>query len=227
MKNIPLVLRALSAFLLLILPAVADEIAFANGRTIAATALQTNYGNVLILEDYGASDCAESSIKRIWHSQNASTRPIPASNALPDFRTVILTIHRDTITFTNRDRIDITDADVRVCQEGGTLVWDNDKGSAGLVKLADLPDPTRTRYRYDPAKSEKSSAAKSQRKAQIQRAITEQPAQALATQQASVVRAQTTSDGGLNGDNMGGGRVFVHTYFHSNGTYVHSYTRRN
>jgi hypothetical protein len=131
-----------------------------------------------------------------------------------------------TITFTNKDRVVISNASVRIYETGVSIIWEKDTGAAGLVKLADLPESLRNRFGYDPIKAGASDASEKEKKARSQQFYAAQAA--LAAQQSQdATPAQGFGDSGYQsgGNYSGGGSVYVQGYTRSNGTYVSGYTR--
>jgi hypothetical protein len=131
-----------------------------------------------------------------------------------------------TITFTNKDGEVISNAAVRIYEQGVSVLWEQDSGAAGLVKLADLPESLRIRFGYDPVMAEASAASVSEKKARWRQFYAGQAA--MAEQQSQdAAQGQSLGDTGYQsgGDYSGGGSVYVHGYTRSNGTYVSGYTR--
>jgi hypothetical protein len=131
-----------------------------------------------------------------------------------------------TITFTNRDREVISNAAVRIYEQGVSIIWEKDTGAAGLVKLADLPESLRNRFGYDPVKAEAADASEKEKKTRSQQYYAAQAALA-AQQYQGATPTQNFGDSGYQSDGYqsGGGSVYVRGYTRSNGTYVSGYTR--
>jgi hypothetical protein len=131
-----------------------------------------------------------------------------------------------TFTFTNKSGEVITNAEVvRIYVEGVSLIW-RSGSTVGMVKLADLPEDLRIRFGYDLVKAAAADESEREQKAQWQQ-------QVAAAQQAAQIAQQSQDapviqfSGGSGSDySSGGGSVYVHGYYRSNGTYVHSYYRR-
>jgi hypothetical protein len=138
-----------------------------------------------------------------------------------------------TITFTNNSGFLVSNAEVRVRDPGVSIIWSTSNGNAGVVKLAELPEPLRTRFGYDPAKAEAAAALEKEKRAQLRQTLAAQAARAARQSQDSAA-AQSfgaspqfyDSDYSSGGTYSGGGSVFVHGYYRSNGSYVNGYTRR-
>jgi hypothetical protein len=139
-----------------------------------------------------------------------------------------------TITFTTKSRLVVSNAQVKPYVEGVSLIWRVDGGSGGIVKLADLPEDLRARFGYDPAKAAAAEASEEAKRARDAQALA---AQAAAAAPATILQTGDTQPaagyavGGYGSSarshsSSGGGSVYVSGYYRSNGTYVHSYTRR-
>jgi hypothetical protein len=131
---------------------------------------------------------------------------------------------KNLITFTTKSGELIKDAKVVSVWDGVSLIWTKD-ASGGVVRLEDLPEDLRRQFGYDPEKTKAADKADAEKKANDQ-----QRAQALAnsyaqTSEPSQLYSSSYDPGSPGGESSGGGRVFVHGYTRSNGTYVHSYTR--
>jgi hypothetical protein len=128
------------------------------------------------------------------------------------------------ITFTNKSGQAIMDADVVRITDGVSLVWEKDGGAnSGMVRLEDLPDELRVRFGYNAAKTTAADELARQRRA---KRAAEEEAYAPATQAVP----QNQDYGGYSGYSdsssySGGGSVYVHGYYRSNGTYVNAYSR--
>lgn len=139
-----------------------------------------------------------------------------------------------TITFTTRSGSIISNAQVKPYIEGVSLIWRVEGGSGGIVQLADLREELRARFGYDPGKAaavEASDEAKRAHEAQTLAAQTAAPAPATSLQTEDVQPAAGYAAGGYSSSSgsrssSGGGSVYVSGYYRNNGTYVHSYTRR-
>lgn len=129
------------------------------------------------------------------------------------------------ISFTNKSGILISDADVVRVNDGVSLVWEKGGGaSGGVVRLEDLPEPLQIQFGYDPAKTARADALEQQRKQQWQQDVATSAAQ-VAAQPAPAQIPDFSYSPADSGSYSGGGRVYVHGYFRSNGTYVNAYTR--
>jgi len=120
----------------------------------------------------------------------------------------------------------ISNAEVVRVIDGVSLIWRKDNGaSGGLVRLEELPEELQVQFGYDPAKTADADALEAQKKAQWQAQL----AAAQAAQESHATADQYGSGDsqfyGNLGYSSGGGRVYVHGYYRSNGTYVNSYTR--
>jgi hypothetical protein len=136
---------------------------------------------------------------------------------------------KNLITFTTKSGELIKDATVVSVWDGVSLIWT--KGaSGGVVRLEDLPEDLRRQFGYDPEKTKAADTSAAEKKANdLQRA------QALATSYTQTSEPSqlyssssdtgSYSGGSYTGGSSGGGRVFVHGYTRSNGTYVNSYSR--
>jgi len=124
----------------------------------------------------------------------------------------------------------ISNAEVVRVIDGVSLVWRNGPTSGGMVKLADLPEDLRIRFGYDPVKTQ---AADKLEKENREHWHQEAQVAAQAAQVSQAAAAQYTPSSYFSpgysdyssGDYSGGGSVYVHGYFRSNGTYVNAYTR--
>jgi hypothetical protein len=137
----------------------------------------------------------------------------------------------DTITFTNSSGRVYSNVQVVRVIDGVSLIW-RDGASGGLAKLADLPPDLQRAYGYDPAKAAAADAADKERKARDQLAQ-QQAAQTTGQPYASPTSASdssspyygSSSSSGLSSYSSASGRVYVHAYTKSDGTYVSAYTR--
>lgn len=128
---------------------------------------------------------------------------------------------KTTIAFITPSGTVITNAEVVRVIDGVSLIWRNGATSSGMIKLADLPEDLRNQFGYDAAKTQAADEL-----AQADKARWQQQVQAAA--QAAPPQYESPSYGYAgysSSDYSGGGRVFVHGYTRSNGTYVRSYTR--
>lgn len=131
-----------------------------------------------------------------------------------------------TITFTDKSGTVISNAEVVHINDGVSLIWRKNHGATGgLVRLEDLPDELQVRFGYDPAKTAAADRLASEKETQWQQD------QALAAQVAQESQTTAAQDSGgysqsYSSDSYsGGGSVYVHGYYRSNGTYVNAYTR--
>jgi hypothetical protein len=116
----------------------------------------------------------------------------------------------------------VTNAEVVRVIDGAALVWKSG-ASGGVVKLADLPQDLQVAFGYDPAKAASFDATEQERHSRDLAQAQAYAAQASAVQTASSQSGYYDSSSYAGGGD--GGRVFVHGYYRSNGTYVNSYTR--
>lgn len=129
----------------------------------------------------------------------------------------------ETFSFRNSDGVMIKDAEVVRIIDGVNLIWRKGSTTSGMVKLEDLSDDLRTRFGYDPVKSKAADDLDASNKARWQ-----QQANATAVANQTVASDSLLPDLSSYGDGSsysGDGRVYVHGYYRSNGTYVNSYTR--
>ncbi|MCX6915137.1 MAG: hypothetical protein NT167_19175 [Verrucomicrobia bacterium] len=139
-----------------------------------------------------------------------------------------------TITFTTKSGSVISNAQVKPYVEGVSLIWRVAGGSGGIVKLADLPEDLRARFRYDSGKAaaaEASDEAKRARDAQALVAQAGAPAPAGSLRTGDTQPTAGYAGGGYSSSarsrsSSDAGSVYVSGYYRANGTYVHSYTRR-
>ncbi len=129
------------------------------------------------------------------------------------------------ITFVTKSGILISNADVVHINDGVSLVWEKDNGSSGgLVRLEDLPAELQSEFSYDAKKTADADALAQQKREQWNEAVA-----SSATQAAAQSTPAQYSDFGISSsysdEYSGGGRVYVHGYYRSNGTYVNAYTR--
>jgi hypothetical protein len=133
-----------------------------------------------------------------------------------------------TISFTLNSGDVISNAQVRIYREGVSVIWETKTGGMGLVKMEDLPEPLRSRFGYDPIKTETAIRLEKERGEQQQRDLSARSS-AQAAQQSSNATVSSpkysTVSGGIGYST--GGSVYVHGYTRSNGTYVSGYTRRS
>jgi hypothetical protein len=137
-----------------------------------------------------------------------------------------------TISFTTSSGLKVTNAQVLRILDGISLIWRNETGS-GSVRLADLPADLRTRFGYDPVKEDSAEKKEQQRLAQVRETHAAEVQAARnaeaerSTLQSSVIDTSASSAGYSysGGSSGGGGRVYVHGYTRSNGTYVAAHTR--
>jgi hypothetical protein len=114
------------------------------------------------------------------------------------------------ISFTTEDGQFIQDAEVVRVNDGVSVIWK--KGaSGGTVKLARLSENLRRRFGYDPTKAAHAEEVEKARRAQSQ---------------TSYDTYSPSYDSSSLSGSSGGGRVYVHSYTRSDGTYVSGYTRR-
>ncbi len=135
-----------------------------------------------------------------------------------------------TITFISPSGLVVSNAVVVRVIDGVSLIYQNGPTSVGMVRLADLPENLRNEFGYDAAKTEAADALAKKLKAQWQKQVlasqAEQQSQAYSAAQYSSPYPQYYSPGDYSGGySSGGGSVYVHGYYRSNGTYVSSYTR--
>jgi len=132
-----------------------------------------------------------------------------------------------TITFTTKSGSVISNAQVKPYVEGVSLIWRVEGGRGGIVQLADLPEELRGRFGYDPGKAaavEASDEAKRAREAQALAAQASVPPPVASSQTSDNQSTPAYPVGGYQASS--GGSVYVSGYYRKNGTYVHSYTRR-
>lgn len=127
-----------------------------------------------------------------------------------------------TISFVKKTGEVVTNAEVVRIIDGVSLIYRTGPTSGGMVRLEDLPEGLRNEFGYDSVKTAAADNLAAKQRAQWQQ-------QLLAAQQArqsvSYSGADPLSEDYSGGYSSGGGLVYVHGYYRSNGTYVHSYYR--
>ncbi len=132
-----------------------------------------------------------------------------------------------TISFMNTSGQLITNAEVVRVIDGVNLIWRTGPTSGGMIRLADLPKDLRERFGYDEAKTK---IADDQAAANKTRWQQEANAAAIAQAQSQYGSPADNYPNNANSYTSGdysssSGRVYVHGYTRSNGTYVQPYTR--
>jgi hypothetical protein len=130
---------------------------------------------------------------------------------------------RTTISFVTPSGEVIHNAEVVRVIDGVSLIWRSGPTSGGLIRLADLPEDLRARFGYDPAKTKVADDLMAANKAKWQQ---EANAAAAQSQYNSIANDYPDNSGSYSAvDDSGGGSVYVHGYYRSNGTYVNPYSR--
>lgn len=142
-------------------------------------------------------------------------------------------------SFTTKSGTVIKDAALKPYIEGVSVIWTEEGGSGGVVKLGELPEELQHRFAYDSGKAAVAEAAEKDKQARDAEARA-----ALAAQQAQMQQLTGSEPVGQSSSSLDspsyfgyssspksghysmGGSVYVHGYYRKNGTYVHSYTRR-
>jgi hypothetical protein len=167
---------------------------------------------------------SDAELKQISIAKSDATKEAGQSENLSSWSADELKLARPsqppTITFTYKSGTVVSNAEVVHVNDGVSLIWRKNNGtSGGLVRLEELPEELRVQFGYDPAKTAAADALEAQKQAQWQQA------QALAAQSAQAAPAPDYSSPTYSGYPSGGGSVYVHGYYRSNGTYVNAYTR--
>jgi hypothetical protein len=182
--------------------------------------------------DLSRARATDDELKKISIAKAEASMPSSDSNNLSAWSLKDLKSARaatKTITFVNSSGMVISNAEVVRVIDGVGLIYKNGPTSGRMVRLADLSENLRSEYGYDAAKTEAADALAKQRKAEWQQQVlaaqAAQQYQPDATAQYSSLYPQYYDSGDYSAGYSGGGRVYVHGYYRSNGTYVNSYTR--
>jgi hypothetical protein len=127
------------------------------------------------------------------------------------------------ISFTNTSGVWIENAELVRVMDGVSLIWRKGAGSGGMIKLADLPTDLQSEFGYYETKTKAADDL-----AQANKARWTQEVNAVAVAQRQSASSDSDGYGNFYSSDRysgGSGRVYVHGYYRSNGTYVNSYTR--